>query len=200
MIDPTRITNFNRSNDSLEELILFCIAVAGKNATVTSKNLDKLLNFGFEQFKGSPFQIIKKLDETYYLEDVLKNFGFGCYKVKSKGFSEIANSNLNLRTCTVLDLESIHGIGMKSARFFILHSRENANVACLDTHVLQWLRSYSGLIVPKQTPARKKYIELETVFLNVCNVLKMHPAKLDLKIWNKSRRSDEKLLVGNLQE
>ena len=189
MIDPTKITNFNRSEQELQEFLLFCIAVAGKNATVTARNLEKLLDYGREYCQGSPFEIIKTLSSKYDLKVLIKTFGFGCQNVKSKGFIEAINTNLDLKKCDAVDLENIHGIGMKTSRFFLLHSRKNAEVACLDTHILQWLSKHSGLEIPKQTPTRKKYLELEAVFLKVANVLCIEPADLDLKIWNMSRGS-----------
>lgn len=195
MIDPTRITNFNRTIPELQELLLFCIAVAGKNATVTARNLDRLLDYGRDYYDGSPFEIIKKLEKIHNLADLMKNFGFGCYGVKSKGFIEAANSNMDLISCTVEELESLHGIGMKTSRFFLLHTRANAGVACLDTHILQWLSKHSGYDVPKQTPTYKKYLELEAVFLKVADVLNIEPCDLDLKIWNMSRGSFEESLA-----
>lgn len=109
-------------------------------------------------------------------------------------------SGLNLKTCTVADLEAIYGIGMKTARYFILHTRKNARVACLDTHILSWLSYYTGYKVPKQTPTKTKYLELEKVFLNICDTMQMTPADLDLKIWNKQRGSDEKPLAATVRK
>jgi hypothetical protein len=43
MINPTKMTNFNLNNQQLEEYILFCIAVAGKNALATAKMLNILI-------------------------------------------------------------------------------------------------------------------------------------------------------------
>ncbi len=200
MIDPTKITNFQRSEQELQEFLLFCIAVAGKNATVTARNLEKLLDYGREYCQGTPFEIIGVLNSKYDLKNLIKTFGFGCQNVKSKGFIEATNSGLNLSLCTAEDLEKIHGIGMKTSRFFLLHSRKNAGVACLDTHILQWLYKHSGLDVPKQTPTRKKYLELEKVFLKVSAVLAIDPADLDLRIWNMSRGSDEESLASSLQQ
>lgn len=199
MIDPTKITNFDRSIEELEELLLFCIAVAGKNATTTAKNLDYLLDFGRDFSNGSPFEIIRCLSQKYDLAELIKSFGFGCYSTKSKGFIQISYSKLDLNLCTTEDLEKIHGIGMKTSRFFVLHTRKNANVACLDTHILQWLSKHSGVKVPKQTPTRNKYLELERMFLDVSKSLKIHPADLDLKIWNMSRGRNEKLLATTSQ-
>ena len=191
MIDPTKITNFQRSSSELEELLLFCIAVAGKNASRTAITLENLLEYGRDYCDGSPFEIIRKLNENEDLAELLKSFGFGCYNHKSKGFLEAANSNLDLKVCSIEDLEKIHGVGMKTSRFFVLHSREKSSVAVLDTHILKWLANHSGFQVPKATPSGKKYQELEQVFLNVAEVLKIEPAVLDLKIWNMSRGSDE---------
>ena len=196
MIDPTKITKFNRTKEELEELLLFCIAVAGKNATVTARNLDKLLDYANDFGDGSPFELIIKLSLAHDLSKVMKEFGFGCHTIKARGFIEAAKSGLNLNTCTLEELEKIHGIGMKTSRFFVLHTRQNACVACLDTHILQWLSKHSGYDVPKHTPTRKKYLELEKVFLKVADVLSIHPSELDLKIWNMSRGSDEESLVA----
>ena len=195
MIDPTIITDFRRNESQLEELLLFCIAVAGKNATVTAKNLENLLDYGRDFSNGSPFEIIKCLAGRYDLSQLIKGFGFGCHSVKSRGFIEAANSGLNLKTCTVEQLEALHGVGMKTSRFFLLHSRKNAGVACLDTHILQWLSKHSGYQIPRQTPTRKKYIELEQVFLKVAGILNIDPPDLDLKIWNMSRGSFEESLA-----
>lgn len=194
MIDPTNITNYNRSIPELEEFLLFCVAVAGKNATVTAANLERLLNYGKQYVDGTPFEIIESLDKKYNLAELIRSFGFGCHTVKSKGFIDLYKSKLNLKECTVDDLEKIHGIGMKSSRFFLLHSRKNPQVACLDTHILKWLGLYSGYDVPKQTPTKKKYLILEKAFLEIANALKIDPAVLDLKIWNISRGSfDERV-------
>lgn len=194
MIDPVRITDYNRTNNELEELLLFCIAVAGKNATTTSKNLDNLLNFGF-CYDPSPFNTIRKLAEQYRpLSELMKSMGFGCYTLKSRGFIEVAyfqHHRLNLRTCTPQQLEAVSGIGMKTSRFFILHTRKNANVACLDTHILKWMEYYTGYDVPNKTPSKTKYLELEQAFLQIAKVMKMSAADLDLLIWNKQRGSDE---------
>ncbi len=188
MIDPVHITNYQRTSSELEELVLFCIAVAGKNATTTSANLERLLEYGRSYVNGTPFEIIRYLSNNEDLELTMKVFGFGCFKVKSKGFIQIVNSGFDLKTCTIKELESIHGIGMKTARFFVLHTRKNARVACLDTHILKWLSS-KGHDAPKQTPAKKKYLELENIFLGICDDMNVIPADLDLNIWNTQRGS-----------
>lgn len=142
-----------------------------------------MLDYGKYFSNGTPFQIVKAIEKQDGLSKTMKAFGFGCYNIKSKGFLQAADGGLDLKTCTVESLEQIHGVGMKTARFFVLHTRRNAKVACLDTHVLKWLSYYSGHTVPKQTPTRKRYLELERAFLAISEAMKIAPADLDLKIW-----------------
>jgi thermostable 8-oxoguanine DNA glycosylase len=80
-------------------------------------------------------------------------------------------------------LQCVKGIGMKTARFFVMHTRAHQMYACLDTHILAWLGD-KGHDVPKSTPQGKKYLELEKIFLDYCIEMDMMPADLDLKIWN----------------
>lgn len=195
MIDPVRITDYNRSDHELEELLLFCIAAAGKNATTTSRLLEKLLHWGF-CYDPSPFRTIKRLSRDYNpLSELMRQLGFGCHTLKSRGFIEAACSGLDLRRCSVEELEEIAGIGMKTSRFFVLHTRKNANIACLDTHILKWMEYYTGYDVPNKTPSKTKYLELEQIFLQIAKTMKISTADLDLKIWNKQRGSDEESVV-----
>lgn len=196
MIDPKNITDYNLSDDRLEEYILFCIAVAGKNAITTANNLEYLLGFLGRRFKtvGKPFDSLKALKWSYGYEKLaplMKAYGFGCYTLKARGFEWICESGLDLKNCTSADLEQCPGIGQKTARFFILHTRANAEVACLDTHILKWLKK-KGYDVPKQSPqSQKKYREIEQIFLKECRKRGMSPAEMDLAIWNAEREGRE---------
>jgi len=183
MIDPTNITDFNRNDYSIQEVILFWICAAGKNAKLVARSLDLVLQKGHELFGRDlyPFEIIKKFED---LPNVLKKYGIGCYNNKSKSMLEIANSKLDLRTCSVSDLESIYGIGPKTARCFIIHTRRDAKHAGLDTHLLKFLRE-KGYNVPLSTPSsKKKYAEVEKIFLDIVEEYKTTVSDLDLKIWN----------------
>jgi thermostable 8-oxoguanine DNA glycosylase len=171
--------------------------VANKNANTIAKGLEKLLQHGRKTCNGTPFEIVRHLADTQNFPELLRSFGFGCFNKKAEYLLATAKCGLDIRTCTVEDLEAIHGVGMKTARYFILHSRKNARVACLDTHVLKWLSYYTGYSVSTQTPTRKDYLRLELIFLRIADVMLISPADLDLKIWNKSRGSDEKSLVTN---
>ena len=195
MIDPEKVTNYNMTDKELEEFILFWVCSAGKNGRTASRCLEKFLN-GVIYNKMTPFQAIRNkcsddnlpediLPSDYkYMYEFMRDCGIGCYTNKARTFTELAMSKLNLKKCTASDLESIHGIGPKTARCFLLHSREDAQVAGLDTHMLKHLKSLSH-DVPKSTPTGKKYLELEQIVLDMAKEAGMTPAQYDLHIWNK---------------
>lgn len=184
MIDPQNITNFNSTKFQLQEVLLFWIAAAGKNAMTTARALDKFLKNGRKETgKKMPFDIVK----NYNLEELatkLKACGFGCYNLKARSYIELVNSKFELTNVTIEELETIPGIGMKTARCFVMHSRSNARCAGLDVHILRYMKK-AGYKVPNSTPAKKKYLEIEKQFLELAD--KEAPnvpiAEYDLRIW-----------------
>lgn len=186
MIDPTNITNYNLTDEELEEHILFWVCAAGKNGTTAARSLDKLLSIIVYDGR-SPFEAIRYICNCAGINIplMMKDVGIGCYKHKSRTFYELAHSDLNLRTCAPEDFEKIYGIGRKTSRCFILHSRKDAQCAGLDTHMLKHLRAVGVENVPEQTPASKKqYERLEKEVLKLANGAGMSPADYDLKVWN----------------
>jgi hypothetical protein len=185
MINPKTVTNPYRERRELEEFLLFSIVVAGKNAFVQAKKLDQLLAFS----TMSPFETICYLDNNGLLESALRSVKMGQYKRITSAMRGCAYllKPLSLRYVDLSLLESIKGIGMKTARFFAMHSRHNQWLACLDTHILKWLGD-RGHDVPKTTPSGDKYLKLEKIFLGYCMAMNMSPAQLDLKIWNEAHQ------------
>jgi len=182
MVDPVNFTNFNRTDSELEEVLLFTILVAGKNALTTSRCLDNLL-LDLDGI-SHPFLCLKKFSIDK-LKALLVKFGFGCYNSKSKSIYQVVRSGFNLRTCTVDDLEEIHGIGKKSSRMYLLHTRPNIEVAALDTHILKYM-SDLGFDVPKATPSSsKQYKQIEHQFIQLAKKAKMNVCDFDLLIWRK---------------
>jgi thermostable 8-oxoguanine DNA glycosylase len=184
MIDPVNITKFDNTKEQLEEVLLFWVLAAGKNAITASRCLENFLIFIHNKFSikhFQPFDCIKKIQKED-LPILMKNYGIGCYNNKAKTFWQLANSNLDLRKCLADDLEKIHGIGMKTSRCFIIHSRKDANCAGLDVHILHFLRD-KGYNVPKQTPIKKSYLEIEKLFLNIVKQSGLSVAEYDLMIW-----------------
>lgn len=186
MIDPTDVTKFDRTDAQLEEFWLFCICVAGKTAVQMATKLEAFLNTSRTVPGTSPFQVIRELIRDNDLLDMLQLNRMGQYTKLEKAFTE--SLKLDLRTCTVEDMEAIPGVGAKTARYFLLHTRKDQRIACLDTHVVRHMRDL-GLTTQKGTPpSGPKYKALEDEFLKLADASGMTTADFDLMIWNKYAR------------
>ena len=189
MITPTNITNYNRTQAELEEFLLFTILVAGKTAKTQAIKLDLFLsnhplkNGTLNDKKDSPFDFIQRLIDLKMLKIWMKDCKLGQYNRLENAFVGIMQFKGKLDSVTLDELESISGIGSKTSRFFLLHSRPDQKIAVLDTHILKYM-SKQGYNVPKVTPSdKKKYRKIEEDFLYECRILKKNPAELDLEIW-----------------
>lgn len=208
MIDPNNIIDFNRTETELQELILFLVCVAGKTAKTVSKQLNNFLG-AIENTKYTPFDLIKVLDKHNSVELSLRICRFGQYTKLTRAFRELANSNLDLKTCSLEDLIKIHGIGRKSASCFLAWTRKDVQVAMLDTHLLKYLAKIkfdlnnldfyhlhreageqeildllNSVAIPKSTPSSKKvYDTLEKAYLKICFFLGKNPTEYDLELW-----------------
>lgn len=189
MIDPQNITNFEQSDEELEEHLLFWLLVAGKTASFISARLEVML----QELDGVPPSSPLKAFSGYRrsLPLYLRKHGVGCFTLKAKGIRYLGQANFDLKACSLDDLIKVPGIGPKTARCFLVHSRPDARYACLDTHVLKYLRDHLGLPgVPETTPqSRAVYARLERDFLAECDRQGKHPAILDLEIWRSYARS-----------
>lgn len=187
--DPDTCTKFNRSQVELEEFLCFCIAVAGKTARVVKKCMRdfwlRAINDSYKNVPSEPFELLAYF-RVEQIAQMLKDAGIGCHTVKATAMKTAAHELQDLKTVTLQELESICGIGPKTSRFFILHTRRRAKVACLDTHILRWMRE-QGIETPKTTPTGRRYLELEQQFLSMVPKGKS-VAKFDLEIWKRYRR------------
>lgn len=198
-VDPFNITKYDRTDAELEELLFFCVVVPGHNAKTTSASLDKFLagKRAFEFVRritgGSPFKSENESLVAYAFRSAwswrrlmksLEAAGIGCRTRVSRSLWELSFSGLDLRTCSVGDLEKIHGVGRKTSRFFTVHSRkEPGDVAILDVHILHYLDSM-GHKVPKHTPTSKKQYEaIEKIFVEYAKKSGKTLAEFDLELW-----------------
>lgn len=178
LIDPNCITNYNYTDSELQEFLFFCVCVAGKTAKIQARLLEDFLN-GLQGH--SPFDKVRWAIENGFLEKKLRENHLGQYSRLIRTFTDCID--LDVRTCDVDDLEAVHGIGPKTARLFLMHTRPNVRLAALDTHILKMLKS-KGYDVPKSTPSSKSlYAKLEEAFLLLADKAGMSPADFDLATW-----------------
>jgi hypothetical protein len=182
MVDLTKVTNFNRTQCELEEFWLVAICVAGKNGPTQAGKVHQFLD---EQRGDSPFEKVRCMIQSGTLLERLKIVKMGQYGRIEKAFA--GSMALDLKTCTIADLTSIPGIGGKTSRFFLLHSRADCEHVVLDTHILRFLREECGFKdAPKSTPSSPKlYAEIEADARTAIRAKFPHDtmAGADLKIW-----------------
>lgn len=170
-----------RVRAEIERKLLYSVIVAGKSAAFADGALERFVSGATG--RETPFEYIRQLIDSGELYNTLRRSRCGNYNKTRRCFVEIID--LDPQGCSVADLECIHGIGPKTARFFLLWTRPGIRVAALDTHILKWLREV-GYDAPKSTPpAGKKYQELEDAFLQEADDAGLSPRELDYKIWSR---------------
>lgn len=190
MIDPNNITKFDRTEEELEEFLLFSILVAGKNSNIQAKKLSDFLSMGSGEECKFPFTYLKLLDYLNSLEKEIKKYKFGQYSRILPCFREIVERFKDkLSTVTLEELLSVKGIGLKTAKLFLVHSRENYRGAVLDTHLMKYMRQMGYEDAPQATPPPKQYLIWEQKFLDLYDKhwQGMSVAEADLTIWKQMR-------------
>ena len=172
MIDPYDLT---KPWDAvrLQEWFLFGVCVAGKNARQTAFKVEVMLYDMRVQYPKlghpakvenfTPFACVDCAIKCGKLGYYLRKHKLGQYKRINKAFRGMIK--IDPATVTLEELESIHGVGAKTARMLLLYTRPDQEMIPLDTHILKWLRAH-GYDAPKSTPPPgKKYRELELAFI-----------------------------------
>lgn len=183
-VDPKNVTNFNRSEPELELFFMFCAVVAGKNAHTQALALERfILSLPEAESPFDRIALIGRYSQGFL--DKLKESRLGQYAKLAKCFQEAYSFlRYGLSNCSLEELESIHGIGPKTARFFLIHTRPNQKLAALDTHILHYLRD-QGYEAPTGTPGPKLYKDLEQTFIYLAEKSGQTLADFDLTIWKK---------------
>lgn len=192
VIDPYKITNYNRTDVELETFWLFCLAVAGKKATMMADKVNKFLQpvVAPGQLFPTPFSWISYMSNSgsvgSSLSHVLRETKMGKYKLLEAGYAQSAAKGTSwFRTASAEDIrKSITGAGYKTSRFFTLHSRANENVAVIDTHMLKYLKHIGAPNVPAGIPNGPDYLRLESLLIAEAQQKGLTMADFDLKIWS----------------
>ena len=195
-VDPYNITKFDRTKNELECFLLFCIVVAGKTAYIQARKLDEFLTSVNKRLMLpehiNPFQSLKSAEQHGILMEEIQKAKLGQYKKIYAGFKYISECNYDLKRMTPDILELIPGVGMKTSRFFLLHSDINYKdkIAILDTHILKFIKENIDERAPKSTPTSSiKYIFWETRFLFWCAMNNKNVANFDLEVWKSYART-----------
>jgi hypothetical protein len=192
-MDPLTVTNFDRTDEELEQFWLYGILAAGKNSDWVCDVLPRLLH-------GCDEPAISWLGNKPDLEDHLVSCRSGQYGRIMRSIRE--SSAIDLRIADIEELQAVHGVGPKTCRFFALHSRKDCvDCAALDRHILSWMRD-CGVDAPEQTPTYlPKYLRLEQecILLQREHYPHMTLAQSDLFLWAKfsGRLEDWRRIYGS---
>lgn len=196
MINPYQITNYNRRSSELEEFLLFCIVVAGKTAYIQAQKLEDFLVSVNKRLMMpeniNPFQTLKSAEQHGILMEEILKAKLGQYKKIYSGFKYICSNQYDLNKMTPELLEKIPGVGMKTSRFFLLHSDNfySDKIAILDTHILKFIKENIDDKAPKSTPTiRVTYKYWEDRFLFWCEQNNKNVADFDLEVWKSFART-----------
>lgn len=184
MINPAEVTNYNRTQSELEEFILFCINVAGKKSAIEAPKLEVFIERAKNITKEStPFNCIRKLIKLGRLNEIMHWAKLSPYAQRYNSYVAVAKIK-DLQTVTLNRLLQVPGIGLKTARFFLSHSREDFDEPMLDTHILRFLRDQGYSDAPKSTPTNENtYYYFANIFKNIARQLGKTVTDLDLEIW-----------------
>ena len=184
MINPAEVTNYNRTQDELQEFILFCINVAGKKSSIEAPKLEVFIERAKDITKEtSPFNCIKKLIKLGRLNEIMHWAKLSPYAQRYNSYVAVSKIKY-LQSVSLSRLLEVAGIGLKTARFFLSHSREDFDEPMLDTHILRYLRDQGYTDAPKSTPSNENtYLYFANIFKNIARQLGKSVTDLDLEIW-----------------
>jgi len=172
MINPAEVTNYNRTQSELQEFILFCINVAGKKSSIEAPKLEVFIQRAKDITKETtPFNCIKKLIKLGRLNEIMHWAKLSPYAQRYNSYVAVSKIK-DLQTVSLNRLLQVPGIGLKTARFFLSHSREDFDEPMLDTHILQFLRDQGYTDAPKSTPSNENtYFYFANIFKHIARQL-----------------------------
>src|SRR5262245_4334997 len=125
MIELKGITAYGRSTEELEELLLVCAVHEGQGVFDAAVALDSFLRTVHtrKHLKGwQPLKVLRGLG-LVDLAEGMKSHGLRSHKRNARAVAALVLCGLDLRTCTVAELEKVPGITPSAARLFVLHAR-----------------------------------------------------------------------------
>tara|TARA_B100000035_G_scaffold314135_1_gene329562 strand:+ start:567 stop:1160 length:594 start_codon:yes stop_codon:yes gene_type:complete len=192
MIDPKKVTDYNRNEWQLQEFLIYCVCVAGKKSEIESPKVRKFCMDARFGHGLTPFELIRKLLSVSSVEEDglmqhLKKYKIAPYQQRYNSFKDIVTLlDGDLREVTIDQLQEVRGISTKTSRFFLTHSREDFDEPVLDTHILRFLSDFGYNDVPKSTPQNPKvYERLSRLFRSIARFEGKSVTDFDLEVWTK---------------
>ena len=160
LANPLTVTYFRRDDFDLELFALFAVCVSNKNADQQSVKLAQFLCL--EPTAESPLDAVLLMMKKGTLRENLVACKLGQYdKRLVPAFKTL--TEINLRTVAWQDLmytaatkkkaaTGVQGIGQKTAKFFVLHSRESQRICALDAMILLYAAEQGYPECPLVTP------------------------------------------------
>lgn len=195
---------YDASLPELERFILINMFVAGKNASIQQAKLDQFIGCVRRDIGDhvvDTLGILSAIHNTIPSAEVndkvlgwLKEVKAGQYSRLTSGIIQLAewigSGQINLQDCNRAQLVKIKGIGYKTASMFLMYTKRNFAGACLDTHILKYLRDETPVQnVPESTPVTKaEYKRLEDEFLKIVRASGKKVAEFDFEIWSRYRQ------------
>ncbi len=179
--------SFNRSDvDKLFVEMSFCVLTPQSRARAADAAVNELATSGL-LFRGTYSQLVQ----------VLRKWGVRFYEVKARYIirnrhllrdgGEYFKNMLGMSPfeCRELLVKDVWGFGYKEASHF-LRNIGFTGLAILDRHILRNML-HMGVIeeLPKSL-TRKRYLDLEEIFIATAQTLCMSPESLDLLLWYKA--------------
>ena len=183
MIDPRTLISPTDSVERKQEFLLFCIMSVGKNSDIAASKVELILKD--KPTDATPFEYLSQVWSRSHAEQCKT----GQYTRVTKAIKQAIQ--YDVERITLDELTSIHGIGPKTARFFLVHSQGKEH-AVLDTHILRWMRGFFP-DVPESTPPASHYPKWERLCKMFMKAEFPEHTLLtaDLMIWlNQSKRNE----------
>jgi thermostable 8-oxoguanine DNA glycosylase len=192
MIDPKKVTDYNRNEWQLQEFLIYCVCVAGKKSEIESPKVRKFCMDARFGFGLKPFELIRKLLSVSSVEEDglmqhLKKHKIAPYQQRYNSLKDIATLlDQDLNKVSLEDLQEVRGISTKTSRFFLTHSREDFDEPVLDTHILRFLTDFGYQDVPRSTPQNPKvYEKFSKIFKSIALFEGKSVTDFDLEVWTK---------------
>ena len=171
--------------------LCFCLLTPATKAEHALRAIEILKRKKFFELGFNPVNVLRgyETDGTPTIKFYIRFHNTKAKRLQSarlhwKRIMEILESNISSSEKRKLLVENVDGFGYKEASHF-LRNIGYKDFAILDRHILKNLVHYG--VIPEETKisSPRKYLEIESIFIDFANSIGIRPADLDLLFWAK---------------